>query len=50
MRRFYKAYPTVQRGTREAEEMGQLVLANQFVAGLLPELKTKVAGSEGKLE
>ena len=48
--RFYKAYPTVQQGTREAEEMGQLVLANQFVAGLLPELKTKVAGSEGKLE
>ena len=30
--------------------MGQLVLANQFVAGLLPELKAKVAGSEGKLE
>ena len=48
--RFYKAYPTVQQGTREAAEMGQLVLANQFVAGLLPELKTKVAGSEGKLE
>ena len=38
--RFYKAYPTVQQGTREAEEMGQLVFANQFVAGLLPELKT----------
>ena len=47
---FYRAYPTVQRGTREAEDMGQLVLANQFVAGLLPELKTKVAGTEGKLE
>ena len=48
--RFYKAYPTVQQGTRDAEEMGQLVLANQFLAGLLPELKSKVAGSEGNFE
>ena len=30
--------------------MGQAVLANQFAAGLLLELKTKVAGTEGKLE
>ena len=30
--------------------MGQTVLANQFAAGLLPELKAKVAGSEGDLE
>ena len=47
---FGKAYPTVQQGTCEAEEMGQLVLASQFVAGLLPEFKTKVTGSEGKPE
>ena len=30
---FYKAYLAVQQGTCEVEEMGQLVLANQFVAG-----------------
>ena len=47
---FHKAYPTVQRATREAEEMGQVVLANQFAAGLLPELKRKVTGTKGKLE
>ena len=30
--------------------MGQSVLANQFAAGLLLELKVKVAGNEGNLE
>ena len=30
--------------------MGQSVLANQFVAGLRPELKVKVVGSEGNME
>ena len=30
--------------------MGQLVLSSQFVAGLVPELKTEVAGFEGSLE
>ena len=30
--------------------MGQSVLANQFVAGLRPELKAKVVGSEGNME
>ena len=29
--------------------MGQSVLSSQFVAGLIPELKTKVAGVEGDL-
>ena len=47
---FHKAYPTVQSGTREAEAMGQVVLANQFAAGLLPELKRKIAGTEGKFK
>ena len=30
--------------------MGQSLLSSQFVAGLVPELKTKVAGLEGSLE
>ena len=30
--------------------MGQSVLSSQFVAGLIPELKTKIAGVEGNLE
>ena len=29
----------------KAEEMGKTVLANQFVVGLMPELKRKVAGT-----
>ena len=47
---YHKAYPSTSRGSKETEEMGQTVLANQFAAGLLPELKAKVAGSEGDLE
>ena len=38
------------RGSKETDEMGQSVLANQFAAGLLPELKAKVAGSEGNMD
>ena len=30
--------------------MGKAVLASQFAAGLLPEIKAKVAGNEGDLE
>ena len=30
--------------------MGKAVLASQFAAGLLPEIKAKVAGSEGDLD
>ena len=44
---FYKAYPSAQRGSAEAEDMGKAVLSSQFVSGLLPEIKSKVAGSEG---
>ena len=44
---FYKAYPSIQQGTKEAETFGQTVLANQFVAGLLPEIKSKLVGIEG---
>ena len=49
-RLFRRAYPTAQLGTTEANSMGQSVLAYQFVAGLRPALKAKLAGSEGKLE
>ena len=44
---FNKAYPSVQQGTREAETLGQTVLVNQFVAGFLPEIKSKLVGIEG---
>ena len=39
---YVKAYPNLSRGGREAEAMSQSVLVNQFVSGLLPELKLKV--------
>ena len=44
---FHKAYPYTQQGTQEAERLGQLVLVNQFVAGLLEDIKAKVVGIEG---
>ena len=47
---FRKAYPTTSRGSHETEQMGQTVLSSQFVAGLLPDIKSKVAGVEGELE
>lgn len=47
---FAKAYPSVLCGMQESSSMGQTVLANQFVAGLCPELKAKVVGTEGSIE
>ena len=44
---FHKAYPNVQQATREAEALGQTILTNQFVARLLPVIKSKIVGSEG---
>ena len=44
------AYAGVNRGGPEAEKMGQSVLANQFIAGLRSDLKSKVVGVEGSLE
>ena len=44
---FFISYPSVQQGTREAEAVGQTILTNQFVAGLLPEIKSTIVGSEG---
>ena len=46
-RLFYKAYPRENQGSGEAEGFGRSVLAHQFVAGLLPVLRSKVAGNEG---
>ena len=45
-----KAYPPAQSGSEEAETMGRAVLANQFLAGLYPELKGKLAGQEGTFD
>ena len=46
-RLFFEAYPRVQQ---EASEMGKAVLANQFVNGLIQELKLKLAGREGSFD
>ena len=46
---FY-AYPHAQQGTLEAEKLGQLVLVNQFVTGLLGDIKTKIVGIEGSFD
>ena len=47
---FKRAYPLAQQGTQEAETTGKSVLAYQFVSGLRPEIKAKVAGHEGDFE
>ena len=49
-RLFLKAYPSVQQGSKEAEELGKSVLASQFIAGLRMELKKKIAGQEGDID
>ena len=41
-RLFHLAYPRAQQGSQEAEDMGRSVLASQFVAGLLPDIKLKL--------
>ena len=47
---FYRAYPYVQQGTQETEKCGQMVLTNQFVTGLLGDIKMKVVGIEGNFD
>ena len=47
---FYEAYPLAQQVSAEMQDMGGSVLTNQFVAGLLSELKGKLAGKEGNFE
>ena len=45
-RSYQKAYPQANQGSQEAETMVRTVLAYQFVSGILPEIKVKVAGIE----
>lgn len=39
-----------QQGSKGADKMGKTVLANQFVVGLILELKRKVAGTGGNFK
>ena len=45
-----KAYSAAISGSPEAEKVGQIVLVNQFVSGLRPELQAKVVGVEGSMD
>ena len=47
---FYEAYPLAQQANAETQSMGRSVLASQFIAGLQPELKAKLAGKDGGFE
>ena len=49
-RLFHQAYPQTQQGSQEAEDIGRAVLASQFASGLLPDVKRKVAGSDGDMQ
>ena len=49
-RLFYRAHPRSQQGSRETEEFGRSILAYQFVAGLLPEIRRRLAGQEGTFD
>ena len=40
-------YATATYANPEAEKVGQMVLANQFISGLRPELQPKLVGVEG---
>ena len=50
LRKLYNKAYSRTHGSREAEAMGRSVQAYQFVAGLLPHLKSKLVGSDGKFE
>ena len=47
---FARSYSDVSRGGPEAERLGESLLANQFIAGLRPDLKSKIVGTEGNLD
>ena len=47
---YQQAYPQSEKGSEEAEKMGKTVLAYQFAAGLKPEIRLKVTGTEGSFE
>ena len=44
---FHRAYPASEQGSREAEDLGRSILSYQFVAGLTPPVKLKIAGMAG---
>ena len=44
---FKKAYPKAALGSEDALEMGQAVLSSQFIGGLIPDIKRKIAYIEG---
>ena len=44
---FHKAYLSFKCGTHEAEQIAQIVLTNQFVAGLRANLKGVVMAERG---
>ena len=51
LRKLYaKAYAPAARSTPETEAMAQMVLASQFVSGLIPCLKSKIVGTEGNID
>ena len=45
-----KAYATSTSANLEAEKVGQIVLVNQFISGLRPELQRKLVGLEGSMD
>lgn len=47
---FRLAYPKARQGSQETEDMGRSVLAYQFLAGLLPPIKLRLAGKEGSMD
>jgi len=49
-RLYQRTYPHSERGSADAERMGQMVLAYQFVAGLKPEIRFKIAGNKGTVD
>ena len=47
---YQKAYLQASQEIMDTEHMGKTVLAYQFVAGLLPDIRMKVAGNEGNFD
>ena len=47
---FYQAYSRENQESGETEGFGRSVLVHQFVAGLLPVLRSKIAGNEGDID
>ena len=51
LRKLYaKAYGSATGANPQADQVGQIVLVNQFVAGLRPDIQMKVVGVEGGID